>query len=59
MVTGSFPPPGSSLLPPADNQAGKDLRVLRYMSEGKVPLAPERCQPQQQWLPHLLPLRST
>jgi hypothetical protein len=29
------------LLAPADNQAGKDLRVLRYMPEGKVPLAPE------------------
>ena len=41
VVKGSFPPPASSLLPPAGNDAGKDLRVLRYMPEGKVPLAPE------------------
>ncbi|HEX5059401.1 MAG TPA: DUF6049 family protein [Kofleriaceae bacterium] len=36
-----FPAPPSSLLPPAANDTGKDLRVLRYMPEGEVPLAPE------------------
>ena len=40
-ITGTFPPPASSLLPPAGNDAGKDLTVLRWMPEGKVPLAPE------------------
>jgi alpha-2-macroglobulin len=40
-VTGQFPPPPSSLLPPPASDAGKDLRVLRYMPEGAVPLAPE------------------
>jgi len=40
-VKGSFPPPPSSLLPPRPSDAGKDLTVLRYMPEGKVPLAPE------------------
>ena len=40
-ITGQFPPPPSSLLPPASNNANKDLTVLRYMPEGKVPLAPE------------------
>ena len=41
MVTGTFPPPASSLLPPKASDAGKDLKVLRWMPEGKVPLAPE------------------
>src|SRR5206468_5337693 len=40
-VTGTFPAPATSLLPPKGNDAGKDLRVLRFMPEGKVPLAPE------------------
>jgi uncharacterized protein YfaS (alpha-2-macroglobulin family) len=41
-IKGSFPPPASSLLPPAKtNDSGKDLKVLRYMPEGPVPLAPE------------------
>ncbi|MBA3398219.1 MAG: Ig-like domain-containing protein [Deltaproteobacteria bacterium] len=40
-LTGQFPPAPSSLLPPVANDAGKDLRVLRYMPEGAVPLAPE------------------
>lgn len=41
VVKGQFPPPASSLLPPAGNDAGKELRVLRWMPEGEVPLAPE------------------
>jgi uncharacterized protein YfaS (alpha-2-macroglobulin family) len=40
-VKSTFPPPPSSLLPPAPSDAGKDLRVLRYMPEGEVPYAPE------------------
>ncbi|HEY5928057.1 MAG TPA: DUF6049 family protein, partial [Kofleriaceae bacterium] len=40
-IKDTFPAPPSSLLPPAANDAGKDLRVLRYMPEGEVPLAPE------------------
>ena len=41
-IKGAFPPPASSLLPPAkSNDNGKDLKVLRYMPEGDVPLAPE------------------
>ncbi|MGN6106364.1 MAG: Ig-like domain-containing protein, partial [Kofleriaceae bacterium] len=40
-VQGQFPAPPSSLLPPAGNEAGKDLQVLRWMPEGEVPLAPE------------------
>ncbi|MBA3458543.1 MAG: Ig-like domain-containing protein [Deltaproteobacteria bacterium] len=40
-ITGTFPPPASSLLPPAANDAGKALTVLRWMPEGAVPLAPE------------------
>ena len=40
-ITGSFPPPASSLLPPAATDAGTSLEVLRYMPEGEVPLAPE------------------
>ncbi|MBC7974326.1 MAG: Ig-like domain-containing protein, partial [Myxococcales bacterium] len=40
-ITGTFPPPASSLLPPAANDAGKGLTVLRWMPEGAVPLAPE------------------
>jgi hypothetical protein len=37
----TFPPPPSDLLPPAASDAGKDLRVLRYMPQGEVPYAPE------------------
>ncbi|HEX7840774.1 MAG TPA: Ig-like domain-containing protein, partial [Kofleriaceae bacterium] len=41
-IQSSFPPPAASLLPPpADAAAGSELRVSRYMPEGKVPLAPE------------------
>jgi len=40
-IKSTFPPPASSLLPPAASDTGKDLRVLRYMPEGEVPLAPE------------------
>ncbi|HWO25514.1 MAG TPA: Ig-like domain-containing protein, partial [Kofleriaceae bacterium] len=40
-ITAAFPPPASSLLPPAASDAGKELRVLRWMPEGPVPLAPE------------------
>ena len=41
-ITSSFPPPPSaSLPPPKASDAGKGLEVLRYMPEGKVPLAPE------------------
>ncbi len=41
-ITQAFPPPASSQLPPkphADDE-GKPLRVLRYMPEGNVPVAP-------------------
>ena len=41
VIKSSFPAPPSTLLPPASNDAGKDLAVLRYMPEGNVPLAPE------------------
>ena len=40
-IQGTFPPPASSLLPPPATDSGKDLSVLRWMPEGKVPLAPE------------------
>ncbi len=40
VIGGQFPPPASSLLPPPSVKPG-ELRVLRYMPEGKVPLAPE------------------
>src|SRR5689334_16583472 len=42
-ITGAFPPAPSTLLPPppAAADAGKELRVLRWMPEGAVPLAPE------------------
>ncbi|MBA2542305.1 MAG: Ig-like domain-containing protein, partial [Deltaproteobacteria bacterium] len=40
-IKGQFPPAPSSLLPPLANDAGKDLKVLRWMPEGQVPLAPE------------------
>ena len=40
-ITGAFPPPASSLLPPKASDAGAKLEVLRYMPEGEVPLAPE------------------
>jgi hypothetical protein len=40
-ITAAFPPPPSSLLPPASAEAAKELRVLRWMPEGPVPLAPE------------------
>jgi uncharacterized protein YfaS (alpha-2-macroglobulin family) len=37
----SFPPPASSLLPPAASNAGDKLQVVRYMPEGEVEIAPE------------------
>ncbi len=40
-IKGQFPAPPSSLLPPPASDAGKDLKVLRWMPEGNVPLAPE------------------
>jgi hypothetical protein len=40
-VKTTFPPPPSDLLPPPANDAGKDLKVLRYMPQGEVPYAPE------------------
>ena len=40
-IKAAFPAPPSSLLPPAANEAGKELKVLRWMPEGAVPLAPE------------------
>jgi len=40
-INAAFPPPASSLLPPPVGPAGSDLRVVRYMPEGSVPLAPE------------------
>ncbi len=41
VVKGAFPPPASTLLPPKANETGADLKVLRYMPEGEVKLAPE------------------
>ncbi|MFT3697354.1 MAG: alpha-2-macroglobulin family protein [Kofleriaceae bacterium] len=41
VVKGSFPAPPSTLLPPKSNDTSKALTVLRYMPEGKVPVAPE------------------
>ena len=40
-IKGTFPPPASSLLPPPAGETTGELRVLRYMPEGAVPLAPE------------------
>ncbi|MEO8703659.1 MAG: Ig-like domain-containing protein, partial [Kofleriaceae bacterium] len=40
-VTGSFPGASQLTPPKTTNDTGKDLKVLRYMPEGKVPLAPE------------------
>ncbi len=40
-IQGSFPPPPQPLLPPAGSDASAELRVLRWMPEGQVPLAPE------------------
>ncbi|MDQ3364331.1 MAG: Ig-like domain-containing protein [Myxococcota bacterium] len=40
-VASAFPPPASSLRPPTASDAGQALRVLRWMPEGPVPLAPE------------------
>jgi hypothetical protein len=42
VIKGAFPPPASTLLPPAQSaEASKDLTVLRWMPEGNVPLAPQ------------------
>jgi uncharacterized protein YfaS (alpha-2-macroglobulin family) len=40
-IKATFPPPASSLLPPKPSDAGQDLKVLRFMPEGAVPVAPE------------------
>jgi uncharacterized protein YfaS (alpha-2-macroglobulin family) len=41
-IKSAFPPPGSALRPPpAASDGGAELRVVRYMPEGSVPLAPE------------------
>ncbi|HEY4179017.1 MAG TPA: alpha-2-macroglobulin family protein [Kofleriaceae bacterium] len=41
VVKAMFPAPPSTLLPPVANEAKGDLKVLRYMPEGEVPIAPE------------------
>jgi hypothetical protein len=41
VIKGSFPPPVSSTLPPARPTDTGDLKVLRWMPEGAVPIAPE------------------
>ena len=41
VIKASFPPPASTLLPPARATDTGDLKVLRYMPEGQVPIAPE------------------
>jgi alpha-2-macroglobulin len=40
-IQSSFPPPPSTQRPPPGATAGSELRVVRYMPEGSVPLAPE------------------
>ncbi|MDX2086759.1 MAG: Ig-like domain-containing protein [Kofleriaceae bacterium] len=41
-IATEFPPPNSSrLTPPKPADTSKDVRVVRWMPEGKVPLAPE------------------
>jgi uncharacterized protein YfaS (alpha-2-macroglobulin family) len=40
-ITSSFPPPAASTLPPPAAHDTGELRVVRFMPEGKVPLAPE------------------
>jgi alpha-2-macroglobulin len=41
-IKSAFPPPASSSRPPpAAKDAGGELRVVRYMPEGSVPLAPQ------------------
>jgi alpha-2-macroglobulin len=40
-IQAAFPPPASSLSPPPAGEAGGELRVVRTMPEGSVPLAPE------------------
>src|SRR5215831_15882347 len=40
-IKSSFPPPAASQLPPPAIASGGELRVLRYIPEGNVPLAPE------------------
>jgi uncharacterized protein YfaS (alpha-2-macroglobulin family) len=40
-IQAAFPPPASSGLPPPTGEAGGELRVVRTMPEGSVPLAPE------------------
>ena len=41
VIKGSFPPPAGTLLPPAKATDTGELRVLRWMPEGTVPIAPE------------------
>ncbi|MEO8703660.1 MAG: alpha-2-macroglobulin family protein [Kofleriaceae bacterium] len=40
-ITGAFPGTSQLSPPKTTNDTGKDLKVLRYMPEGSVPLAPE------------------
>ncbi|HVK83048.1 MAG TPA: Ig-like domain-containing protein, partial [Kofleriaceae bacterium] len=40
-IATTFPPAASTLTPPTPADASKDVRVVRWMPEGKVPLAPE------------------
>ncbi len=40
-ILASFPAPASTLLPPSPVDTSKALRVLRFMPEGAVPVAPE------------------
>ena len=40
-VTSTFPALPSSLLPPPPSDANKELKVLRFMPEGQVAIAPE------------------
>ncbi|HEY5928058.1 MAG TPA: Ig-like domain-containing protein [Kofleriaceae bacterium] len=42
VIKGSFPPPASTLLPPAKTvESSSELKVLRWMPEGPVPIAPQ------------------
>jgi len=41
VITATFPPPPGSAAPPVPAPRDEPLDVLRYMPEGKVPLAPE------------------
>jgi len=40
-IKGTFPPPPATNAPPATNDQGKDLAVVRWAPEGAVPIAPQ------------------